>query len=290
MKRNFKARVFNLIRLLFKIYPLEELLVKWVKDKTDSSLVYQLVPHSDTYQNDDFRLIERNGIKLKAFLSDYLGHLIYFQYRNQELDSYHSLFRLVRENSTCLDIGSNIGYVGIMMASLAPKGSVVCFEPDPTNFNRLQENIGYNKLENIRVQNFGLGEQSAQKNMFINLINRGGNCIVEEQSEVKIIIKRLDDFLKEEEAMSRIDLVKIDVEGYELKVLQGAKHTLNKYFPILFIEINDSNLNRYGDTPVEVVQFLKTLGYTSFSNSLTREIITEEFDFANQHFDLIAIR
>lgn len=286
---NFKARVFDSIRLLFKIYLVEKLLVKWVKDKTDNSLVYQLVPHSDTYQEYEFRIIERNGIKLKIFLCDYLGHLLYFQYRNQELDSYKSLFKLVQTNSVCLDIGSNVGYVGIMMAKIASEGLVVGFEPDPTNFKRLRENIGYNNLSNIRVHNFGLGEQSAQKNMFVNLINRGGNCIIEEQSGVEIAIMKLDDFMIRE-ALPRVDLVKIDVEGYELKVLRGGMQMLTTYFPVLFIEINDDNLQRYGDSPSELVQFLKNMGYTSFFNSLTQEIITENFNFKNNHFDLIAIR
>lgn len=286
---NFKARFFDSIRLIFKIHLVEKLLLKWVKDKTDSSLVYQLIPHSDTYQNEEFRIIERNGIKLKVFLGDYLGHLLYFQYINKELDSYKSLFKLVQTNSVCLDIGSNIGFVGITMANMAPRGLVVGFEPDPTNFKRLQENISFNKLSNIRVHNLGLGEHSTQKNMFINLNNRGGNCIVEEQSGVEVTIKRLDDFLTGE-VFPRIDLVKIDVEGYELKVLKGGKQMLTTYFPILFIEINSGNLKRYGDTPVELFQFLKTIGYTSFSNSLTQEIITEKFDFVNQHFDLVAMR
>ncbi|GAB1446018.1 hypothetical protein MASR2M41_17670 [Flammeovirgaceae bacterium] len=286
---NFKALFFDLIRLLFKIYPFEKLLVKWVKDKTDGSLVYQLVPHSDTYKNEEFRIIERNGIKLKFFLCDYLGHLLYFQYRNQELDSYKSLFKLVKTNSVCLDIGSNIGYVGIMMANMAPEGLVVGFEPDPTNFKRLKENLSYNELSNVHVHNFGLGEQSTQKNMFINPINRGGNCIIEGQSGVEVAIMRLDDFLTRE-PLPRVDLVKIDVEGYELKVLRGGRQILTTYFPILFIEINDGNLKRYGDTAGELLQFLKSMGYTSFSHGITQEIITQEFDFINQHFDLVAMR
>lgn len=87
-----------------------------------------------------------------------------------------------------------------------------------------------------------------------------------------------------------VNLIKIDVEGYELRVLLGAEATLKKFYPILFIEINDANLCYQGDSARDLIQFLFRIGYTRITNATTEQLISIDEDITNQHLDIIATR
>jgi FkbM family methyltransferase len=287
-KLPLKTSIFNLLRRVFMIDPFEKWLAQQVINKDASSLTYRLMPHNYTYRESDFRIIRRNGVTVKVYLKDYLGHCLYFQYKNPELESYKKLFSLIQPNSNCIDIGSNTGYVALVMAELAPQGRVIGFEPDATNYRRLQENLALNSFPHLEVQNVGLGEMASEESMEVNVENRGRNKVALEYVNAnKVKIVKLDDYLGGA-TVNTIDLIKIDVEGYELKVLKGARATLVKYLPILFIEIDDNNLSQYGDCAKELILFLQGIGYRKLINAQTNHPVTASSDFRNQHFDLIA--
>ncbi|MCA6379088.1 MAG: FkbM family methyltransferase [Cytophagales bacterium] len=283
----FKTIIFNFFRILFKKYPFEKWLSLQVIDMDEKSRLYRLIPHSYTYQENDYRIVTRHDVKLKLYLSDYLGHCLYFQYRNPELESYKKLFDHVRATSICIDVGSNIGYVALVMATIARQGRVIGFEPDSSNYNRLMENFELNNLPNVQVYNLGLGEKCSIEGMEVNPESTGRNKIMLGKSDNKVKIVSLDEQLKNI-SLDVINLIKIDVEGYELKVLKGGKATLTKYLPIIFIEIDDRNLACYGDRPEELVSLLSEIGYKNFINVQTNQRITASSDFNNVHFDMIA--
>ncbi|HET7114938.1 MAG TPA: FkbM family methyltransferase, partial [Hanamia sp.] len=82
------------------------------------------------------------------------------------------------------------------------------------------------------------------------------------------------------------DFIKIDVEGFEYKVLQGAYETLSNYRPALFIELDENNLREQKSSAKELVFYLKQLGYVII-NSGTNKEINENSNFTECHFDIL---
>lgn len=105
-----------------------------------------------------------------------------------------------------------------------------------------------------------------------------------EKEFVKIV--SLDTFLAKKYLKS-IDLIKIDVEGYEYEVLKGAKKTIFEYRPVLFIEIDDNNLKQQNSSASNVISWLDDLGY-SIKRADTLEPVDSNYEkFKNCHFDVI---
>ena len=97
----------------------------------------------------------------------------------------------------------------------------------------------------------------------------------------------VDDYCKEN-GIVKVDLVKIDTEGYELRVLKGATRLLQDSKPTLYIEVNDDNLREQGDSALAIIEFLSSLGYDRIFNTYTGEIVSANNNFSGCHFDIIA--
>ena len=85
----------------------------------------------------------------------------------------------------------------------------------------------------------------------------------EDDSE-EIEITTLDNFVKKNK-IQRIDFIKCDVEGFELSVFKGAKKTLRKFKPVVFVEIEERHTKKYKINPQDVLDFFKNIGYKSYS-------------------------
>lgn len=167
------------------------------------------------------------------------------------------------KNSTVLDIGANIGNHTIFFAKMFQK--VYAFEPNPVTYEVLKINSNFvSETKNIELFNFGLSDIDGTLPFFINHSNIGGSAIAENNETLENIIdvsvKKLDDLtiLNDE----NVSLIKIDVEGHELKVLKGAKNTLCKNMPAILFEQQASDI---ADGSSEVIKFLEELGYSFFT-------------------------
>ena len=153
---------------------------------------------------------------------------------------------LINKTDNVLDIGANIGCTSILFGGLANK--VVCFEPNPSTFGFLKRNILNSKLKNIEVQNIGLGASAGEFEMAFGGNNRSGAFINDYQlapsnhEKAKVRIERLDDVVGKLQ-LSKIDFMKIDVEGFEKQVLEGAGETIEKNKPVVVLEMNHWCLN-----------------------------------------------
>ena len=81
-------------------------------------------------------------------------------------------------------------------------------------------------------------------------------------------------------------LIKIDVEGYELKVLKGGRETIIKHRPALFIELDDNNLREQGNSAKELIQSLTQLQY-KIVNASNGQLVNENTNYTNCHFDIL---
>ncbi|MFA7301546.1 MAG: FkbM family methyltransferase [Candidatus Shapirobacteria bacterium] len=138
------------------------------------------------------------------------------------------ILRNVNKSSVVIDVGANIGYYTLLLATVCKK--VYAFEPDKTCFEILEKNIRENNLNNVVLFNSAVGDKNEKVGIILD-DNNFGNSRVGKGKNVDCI--RLDDVIKE-----KVDLIKIDTQGWEPKVILGAKKIIKKYKPILFLEFN----------------------------------------------------
>jgi FkbM family methyltransferase len=172
-----------------------------------------------------------------------------------DIDMDKSFFNLVKKirPEKIIDIGANIGRYSIHFSEIE-NSKVICFEPQKDNFKALEGNISLNKRKNISPYNQGIFDKNTKLDLNICEENCGANSLVIERGgkKEKITVSKLDDFLKEK-GFGKVDLIKIDVEGAEINVLKGAKETIKKYHPIIFLEILEDKQ--------EIFDFLLSNGY-----------------------------
>ena len=282
-----RVSFLNFFRKFFKIPYLERQLAKRTLGKSTLQLWSKFAPSAYLYPSGSYRMVHRNGLELKVDISDYIGHYLYFGFHD---DTIEALFSLCNPGSYVIDIGANIGWTLLNLGKLSQYGRVVGFEPDGYNYEACSENLRLNSLENVTLVQIGLGAQASRVMMEVRTpSNRGGNRIspVNGYGSTEVNIKRLDD-VEEISAWPRVDLIKIDVEGYELNVLMGAEGILLREKPVLFIEIDDNNLRDQRHSAEMLLQFLRKTGYRNMIHATTNELITEGFDFKGCHFDIIA--
>ncbi|HPQ08427.1 MAG TPA: FkbM family methyltransferase [Bacteroidia bacterium] len=290
MELRLKTKIFNFIRNFFKHEILEKYLIKKTRNKSINNFWSKLVPNNYQYKHPTWRKINKNGILMEVDISDYIGHHLYYGFKD---DSLNALLNLVKEGQIVMDIGANIGSTSLFIAQkIGSTGKVFSFEPDKYNFIQLSKNISLNKFKNIEIFNYGLGNIKGEFKLYISTTdNRGGNRIIADTNynnkEYSIIhVERLDDFV-EKNNISKIDLIKIDVEGYEYNVLIGAEKVIRKNKPVLFIELDDNNLKQQGHSASLLISFLEKNNYR-IVNSLTNKTISSTDNFNNCHYDIIA--
>ncbi len=282
-----KVKALNFFRNVFKLPFLESLLVSLTSGKSPDHLVCKLVPNPYQYTPGTFKVLKRSGIAMRVDISDYMGHYLFFGFEDNGIQK---LFSLCHEKSNVLDIGANIGWTVLNLAQIAKQGKVLGFEPDPYNFERCSDNISLNDFKNLLAFPVGLGNANFQVDMEIRTpSNRGGNRIAPAGASASrpVQIVKLDDFVPAQE-LNRVDLIKMDVEGYELNVLRGAKGILMKHKPILFIELDDNNLRDQGDSALALTEFLLGVGYKEIIEAESGVKISAQTNFSNCHFDIIA--
>ncbi len=159
-----------------------------------------------------------------------------------------NLFKTLAQNSeTIIDVGANIGCTSILFGTIAKQ--VYSFEPSPTTYGFLKSNLEQSGLKNIRTMQMGLGSQTSEFKLHYSPMNRAGAFVTSDKmgsvyATESISIRRMDDVLKPLN-LAGIDLIKIDVEGFEKHVIQGAVETLATYKPIVVLELNHWCLNAF---------------------------------------------
>jgi FkbM family methyltransferase len=178
------------------------------------------------------------------------------------------LRRLLRPGMNCLDIGANLGYYSVRMAAVVAQGGgrVFSFEPDAFAFSLLSRNRQENHLENvITLFPVACGQHEAIGVLVRdpNPSNYGGSHMREDtQNGNPTAIRRVDDMVPPD---MRIDLVKIDIEGFELFALRGMSRILATDRPTIVMEFNPPALRAHGENaPDLVLRHLAAAGYHCF--------------------------
>jgi len=199
----------------------------------------------------------------KLCLNENGGHWIYYL-GFYELGTLDVIRRCLNEGDVFIDVGSSIGLMTLTASNtIGETGKVFSFEPDKKRFTNLLNSISVNECKNIKAFNFALS--SATKEIFLNS-NLSTPRISQTNSNDTTIVKSqtLDTFIAEQNILN-VSFMKIDVEGYELEVLQGAKQLLSSSdAPILCIECNTSLNGIEGKDIFAIFDFIKDCN-SSFS-------------------------
>lgn len=291
LKVGSKTRFLNIFRRIFQFTFFENMLSRKTRDASVDSFWARLIPPNYMYKKGSERNVERRGIKYSLDINDYVEHGVFFGYRDA---GFEELLNLARGRKIIIDVGVNIGSTILNFSRLSPDGKMIGFEPDSKNFLKARRNLELNNFANVTLINKGLGEKSEKVKLFnVNANNAGMKRVLNASSsepdvnlsfdEIEIIT--LDSFIEEKD-IPQIDLIKIDVEGYEFKVLTGAKKSLQNYLPILFIELDDENLKAQGNSAQALTSFLECLGYKIYRAD-DQQPITSSDNFNDCHFDII---
>lgn len=136
---------------------------------------------------------------------------------------------LCDEDSRILDAGANIGMTAIALSQICPHGRIAAIEPLPHNFAYLQRNVSEAGATNLKIFNFALGNsdglvlmQGHPSNFRCSFIADNYRIPAKDHFSQEVPLRRLDGAFSEL-ALDRLDFMKVDVEGFELEVLQGEK-------------------------------------------------------------------
>jgi FkbM family methyltransferase len=191
--------------------------------------------------------------------------------RQFEVGEQRLMRRLLQPGMCVLDIGAHHGFYSLLASRLVgPQGRVVAFEPSPREREHLRRHLWLNRCENVDVEPVALGAARSRATLHVmpaflsgcNTLRMEPGGDPAEVLEVEVL--PLDEYL-ERHAISRVDFMKMDVEGAELHVLRGASALLrDAHRPTILAEVEESRCAPWGHTGREVIELLAERGYRWF--------------------------
>ncbi|MDR3653778.1 MAG: FkbM family methyltransferase [Paludibacter sp.] len=290
MKKPLDVRVANFIIRQISKYVRKRINSIDQEEKND-----QIWLSNFSNENLSFEYNLSNNVKINLFKDSILCKYIYFSFEEVEISF---IKKFLKRGDIFFDIGANIGLFSLHASPiLGANGHIYSFEPTPETFTRLTRNIELNSFSNVTLENKGL----SNKNEFLQfhvatngfdawnsfaIINELGNS-----DTIKVEVTTLDNYI-DTQNISNINLIKLDVEGWELNVLKGAVSLLSSSnSPVLLVEFTETNAFAAGYYCGELFDYVKSFGYEWYAydiddNKLTRQQKKLHYPYEN----LIAIK
>lgn len=226
-----------------------------------------------------------DGIKMKLNPISLIDRKIITS-KNHDPDVKNLIDKELNDGGVYIDIGANIGYF-CLLAALKKNIEVVAFEPSPRERNRLYDNISLNNFNNVSVFPYALSDRTQKLKLGIARDwNPGLNSFVVDLGSERVDSVEVNcysfDSIVTDEMLARTKLVKIDVEGYEMTVLNGMKKSMPKLQTAKFIlEINSAFLQKAGGSVEMVYDFFSSYGFTP-QKGLSTRTYDETFFYDNK--------
>lgn len=183
--------------------------------------------------------------------------------------------RLIQQEDTVFDVGANLGVYSLLFSRLVGRrGRVHAFEPGPPTFAGLNGHLEREgPCRNLTANHMAVGAAAGTATLYLPGDDHGQASLSRQTAgswtmapavaEFAVPMTTLDAYAVEQN-VARVDLIKIDVEGAELGVLQGGVRLLARDHPLLHLEVSYGWARAFGYGPAEVVAFLAGLGYSAF--------------------------
>lgn len=170
---------------------------------------------------------------------------------------------------TVVDAGAMIGdHTATYAEWVGPTGNVYAFEPNPEAFECLEYNM--RNLLQVSVHEYGLSDRIESYKLNL-LTNAGASYLSNEPGTATTLT--LDSL-----SLTSLDFLKIDIEGFETRMLQGAKETIARFHPVMLIEVNSGALIRASSSRNELLSLIKSLGYNLTITDNTSQLTDPQYD------------
>jgi FkbM family methyltransferase len=185
----------------------------------------------------------------------------YFVYKNRlEASSVELLHTWVRPRTVVIDVGANVGFFTLHFASWVTEGGrVISLEPEAVNYESLRRAVVRAGLTDV-VETIQAAAADVTDKGFLQLnpAHPGDHRLG--STGVPVAMTTLDELLSAR-GWPEVSLIKIDVQGAEARVLVGARQTLERFRPVLFLEVEDQKLAQFGSSATELLTFCTECGY-----------------------------
>lgn len=169
----------------------------------------------------------------------------------------------LKPGSVFLDIGANVGYYSMLASDrVGPSGAVHAFEIDPRPLRCLRKNVAVCTNQNITLNEIAVGD-SVGSGVLISGLDCGHSSVKPEGQGVKVDMLTLDHWLQTSGEPDRIDVIKLDIEGGELKALEGAKNLIKKCRPLIVCEALDEKIRKGVPGQDKLLSFFSRINYAT---------------------------
>ena len=212
---------------------------------TSQRRLVPFIPQPSTYRPGERRVIDRDGWTWHLEPHSYFQWHHYFGFHDQVLAS---LLDAVVPGDVVVDVGANVGLYAISVArAVGPSGHVFAVEPNPHAVERIGLHATLNGVQNLTPVPHALGAEggtaqlgnAGSEDLGKFSLRPGDNQV----GAVDVSVRTLDDLLASH-GIDRLDLLKIDVEGFEPECLHGARASIERYWPNIAIEVSPPWYNR----------------------------------------------
>jgi FkbM family methyltransferase len=214
-----------------------------------------------------FSIAWYDGLRVTMYLGNDMSLCLYVA-GTYEPNEFMFLGQVLRPGMTFIDVGANDGLYTLFASSrVGVTGRVVALEPSSREFARLQRNLRLNGLTNVAALRQAASDRSGVASLRLAEFGHEGlNTLgefaysIEQQASEEVSLITLDSLIASQN-LSRVDFLKMDVEGGELNALKGAQSVLATHKPLILIEIVEAALKHQGASRDSVLDFLQSFGY-----------------------------
>jgi len=213
-----------------------------------------------------------DGLRVRLYLGNDISLCLYAG-GSFEPNEFAFVAAVLPRGGVFIDGGANEGLYTLLAARrVGPSGRVLSIEPSSREFGRLEKNIALNRLEGVTPLRLALGADAGVAELAIaeprhegqNTIGaRVSNPKVQTVGHESVRVESIDGLVAEH-GLERVDIIKLDVEGSEVAALAGAAATIERFRPLVLIEIEAERLAGQGLTKLDALGALKELAYTVF--------------------------
>ncbi len=174
----------------------------------------------------------------------------------------HAMVRILRPADYAIDVGANVGFMTLLMSQLVGiAGLVTAVEPGVNNTWKLEKNLEVNQTRNVEVVKSPL-HACVEPVVFYAMPDSGENSLRPSRghlSGLRMVANTIDGI-----CIRSPRLIKIDTEGAEVDILEGAHDTLGTYDPFVICEVNSKALSRFNTAPIAMLNLFRQHGYEGY--------------------------
>jgi FkbM family methyltransferase len=212
-----------------------------------------------------------DGLSVYAYPGNETSRAIFIT-GNYEPNEFFMLSQVIRPGMIFVDAGANMGLYTLFAArKIGERGTVFAIEPSTRECGRLLKNLEINSLSNVRLLRNAVSDSRSEADLLVAEDERSGHNTLGAftydtalATKETVRTERLDDIVLRE-GLSRVDIVKLDVEGTEFLALKGAVGILARFRPLLLLELSDRALCRQGGSSAQIWDLCRHRGYQIFA-------------------------